>query len=95
MANNQDQQKKLREEVDNLYSAYDGDEERMFRELSPGDCPGTEYLEGVIREALRIHAVLPGSPQRMAPPEGLTIDGTYIPGGTAIYISQFTTTRGV
>lgn len=95
MGNNQDVQKKLRDEVDLLYSAYDGDEEKMFRDLTPNGCPGTQYLEGVIREGLRIYAVLPGSPQRIAPPEGLTIDGTYVPGGTAILISQYTTTRGM
>lgn len=95
MANDQDTQAKLRDEIDALYSAHDGDEEKLFKALAFGNCPNTKYLEGVMREALRIHAVVPGSPQRMAPPEGLTIDGTYIPGGTAIYLSQFTTARGM
>lgn len=93
-ARDQEIQRKLREEVDALYSAFDGDEDKLFEALGRGGCPGTKYLEGVMRESLRINTAFPGSPQRMAPPEGLTIDGTYVPGGTAIYLSQFTTARG-
>lgn len=94
MANNQQQQKKLQEEIDALYADYGGNEEKLFKELAFGGCPNTQYLEGVIREALRINPVVPMSPQRMAPPGGLMIDGTYVPGGTVIYLSQFTSARG-
>lgn len=95
LANDQRSQRKLQEETDALYSTYHGDEEKLFKELAFGGCPNTQHLEGVIREALRVNVVVPMSPQRMAPPEGLTIDGRYIPGGTVIYLSQFVTAKGM
>ncbi|KAH0612790.1 uncharacterized protein H6S33_009170 [Morchella sextelata] len=93
LADNQDQLKILREEIDALYSSYQDDEDRIFKDLAMGKCDNTDHLEGVINEVLRLHPVLPSSPQRMAPPEGITIDNTFVPGNTAIYAPMHTIFR--
>lgn len=41
-------------------------------------------LDGIINETLRLFPLVTVNAPREAPPEGLTINGTYIPGGTVI-----------
>ena len=57
-------------------------------------CPGSEaevrdiqdakYLNGIINEALRLHPAVPSGVLRQTPPEGIDIEGTFIPGGVTI-----------
>jgi tryprostatin B 6-hydroxylase len=54
--------------------------------LDPKDVAKAVHLNGVIHEALRLNPPIPSGYPRVTPPEGLTIAGHYIPGGTTIAI---------
>ncbi|KAL2824314.1 cytochrome P450 [Aspergillus cavernicola] len=43
-----------------------------------------EHLNGVISEALRLFPPTPTEFRRLTPPEGITVDGTFIPGNTNV-----------
>lgn len=47
------------------------------------------HLNGVINEALRLHPPIPTALQRLTPPEGLDIGGTYIPGNVTVWCPQY------
>lgn len=51
------------------------------------------FLDGVCREALRIHAPIPSFLERIAPEAGLTICDYLIPGGTIIGMQAYTNHR--
>jgi cytochrome P450 len=67
---------KLRKELDSFYKPGSDSE---FRELQEA-----VYLNGVINEALRLHPPVPSGVLRVTPPEGVTIGGTFVPGGVTI-----------
>jgi cytochrome P450 len=46
------------------------------------------YLQAVIREGLRIQSPLNGIANRELPPEGLKINGTFVPGGTEVALQE-------
>ncbi|PGH15930.1 hypothetical protein AJ79_02097 [Helicocarpus griseus UAMH5409] len=54
--------------------------------LDPKDVSSAKHLEGIIYEAMRLHPAIPSGYPRLTPPEGISINGTYIPGGTTIMI---------
>ncbi|KAJ0329441.1 hypothetical protein COL5a_003999 [Colletotrichum fioriniae] len=70
--------------------------QRLYEEIAPmhsktlegefavTDLNKLELLEAVITETLRMYAPAPINGPRMAPPEGVTIDGTYIPGNVTL-----------
>ncbi|KAF2714625.1 cytochrome P450 [Pleomassaria siparia CBS 279.74] len=72
-----------------------------LRSLSPGpqaeskavDIPDFKtldalpYLDAVLTETLRLYTAAPGAMYRITPPEGTTIHGHFIPGGTTISAS--------
>lgn len=41
---------------------------------------GLKYVEACLQEAIRMHHPTPGSMPRVLPPQGLVVDGTFIPG---------------
>jgi cytochrome P450 len=43
-----------------------------------------KYLNGIINEALRLHPAVPSGVLRQTPPEGIDIQGNFIPGGVTI-----------
>lgn len=45
----------------------------------------SEFINGCINEALRLHPPVPTALQRITPPEGITIGDTYIPGDTGCW----------
>ncbi|KAK4672007.1 hypothetical protein QC764_610690 [Podospora pseudoanserina] len=51
------------------------------------------YLQGVIYEGLRLYPPFTGIPLKVVPPEGDTIDGKFVPGGTRIAASFWSTGR--
>jgi len=48
-----------------------------------------KHLNGVINEALRLYPVIPTATYRKAPPEGISIGETFIPGGTDVWTPQY------
>ncbi|KAK0648091.1 cytochrome P450 [Cercophora newfieldiana] len=75
-----DEVRKLREEYEPLLAASGKDH------LDPKDVAKAVHLNGVIHEALRLNPPIPSGYPRVTPPEGMTIKGTYIPGGTTVVI---------
>ncbi|KAJ9606210.1 hypothetical protein H2200_009171 [Cladophialophora chaetospira] len=74
--------------------------DRLITEISSlSDSPGWEelesnkYLNNVIEEALRLHAPVPSSLPRNAPPEGAILGGYKIPGGTVCCSQAYTLHR--
>ncbi|KAI9927449.1 hypothetical protein MW887_003062 [Aspergillus wentii] len=51
------------------------------------------HLNAVINEAMRLHPPIPSGMTRLTPPEGITIDGVYIPGNTTLFLPQYPTGR--
>lgn len=62
-------------------------------ELDPKDVSAAKHLNGVIHEALRLHPPIPSGFPRLTPPEGITVNGTYVPGGTTVVIPLWTMSR--
>jgi cytochrome P450 family 628 len=53
------------------------------------------YLNAVINETLRLHPPVPSGLQRMTPPQGVTIAGTFVPGNTIVQVPTHTIFRGM
>jgi len=47
------------------------------------------YIDAIIKETLRLKPVAPTGMSRTTPPEGLEIDGQWIPGNTIVVIPQY------
>ncbi|KAM0169945.1 hypothetical protein ACHAPF_009504 [Botrytis cinerea] len=76
---------KLREEL-----------EPIFTPGSPNECRDIQdapYLNAAINETLRLHPPVPSGLLRQTPAEGLTIDGTYIPGNVVMSAPSWTMGR--
>lgn len=58
-------------------------------EFNVWDFQNAEYLNGVINETLRLHPPVPSGVQRITPPEGVTVDGVFVPGGVNIAVSNW------
>ncbi|KAF2087465.1 cytochrome P450 monooxygenase [Saccharata proteae CBS 121410] len=76
---------RLREEITPKVSA---DGHIVHREIQ--DLP---YLNGVINEGLRLHPPVPTALPRITPPEGITIDGTHIPGNMTVICPAYAIAR--
>ena len=53
------------------------------------------HLNGVINETLRLYPGVPTAMQRLTPPEGLDINGTFVPGNTVVYCPQYAICRSM
>ncbi|KAL5335743.1 cytochrome P450 [Aspergillus crustosus] len=62
-------------------------------EFLHSDIAHLDHLNGVINEVLRLYPAVPTNLQRKTPPEGIVIDGVYIPGETHIYVPLYTLGR--
>ena len=74
--------------VENLRTEIKG----LWKEDTPfnvWDFQNAEYLNGVINEGMRMHPPVPSGVQRITPPEGVTIDGVFVPGGVNIAVSSW------
>jgi len=72
----------LRAEIDHLPRTELGD-------YLDSDLADLKHLSGVINEALRLYPPVPSALPRLTPPEGLTVDGTFIPGNVNVYCPQY------
>lgn len=81
LARDPKQVEKLREELEPLLNGKE--------QLEPKDVSKAVHLNGCIQEALRLHPAIPSGFPRTAPPEGVVINGTFIPGGTTIVIPVY------
>ena len=79
---------KLREEIDLATKEGRASDPITFKEAQQ-----LPYLQAVIKEALRCHPVTGLPMQRLTPPEGATIAGTFIPGGSTVGISAWVAQR--
>lgn len=77
----------LQQEVDEYFNTTE-----KVDSVALGKLP---YLNAVINETLRMHPPVPSGVQRFTPPEGLTIDQTFIPGNTIVQIPWHTMFRGM
>ncbi|KAJ9660997.1 hypothetical protein H2201_006725 [Coniosporium apollinis] len=78
---------KLRSEIDGAIK--DG---RISSPIRDSEARQLPYLQACIREALRIYPPVTGILEKVVPPEGDTVNGIFIPGGT--FIGQCTWALG-
>ena len=72
---------KLREEIEQIWN--------QKTEFSVWDFQNARYLNGVINEALRLYPPVPSGVMRLTPPEGVTIDDAFVPGGVNISVPNW------
>ncbi|KAI1841941.1 hypothetical protein JX266_011911 [Neoarthrinium moseri] len=85
LARNPDALRTLQREVDELHETSENVDGTALGKL--------KYLDAVINEALRLHPPVPSGVQRMTPPEGVTIDNTFIPGNSIVQVPSYTMFR--
>ncbi|KAG9235555.1 cytochrome P450 [Amylocarpus encephaloides] len=78
---NPDKYKKL---CDEIRGAFEEEKEIRYEKL--GELP---YLNAVIEEGLRIHPPVPTGLLRTVPKDGDTVDGFWVPGGTAVSVGSW------
>lgn len=76
---------KLRAELDPLVGASG--------EITHSKIIKAEHLNGLIYETLRLNPPVPSAMYRLTPPEGITINGTFIPGTTQVFCPQYVLSR--
>ena len=54
--------------------------------VNEADFEKLEYTEQVLKETLRLHAPFFASFPKETPPEGMTLNGYHIPGGTQVMV---------
>ena len=81
LAANPSHLQKVRSEIKQLWPAGEPFNVRQFQ--------NAEYMNGVINEALRMHPAVPSGVQRLTPPEGITIDGVWVPGGVNVAVPNY------
>ena len=84
LAKQPEEVKKLRDE---LRPMAQGD----WTDINIRDC---QHLNGAIHESLRLHPPVPSGLERKVPAGGATINGTYLPADTIIWMPQYVISRG-
>lgn len=62
-------------------------------EFTNNDLSKIDYLEAVINETLRLENAVANNAPRLTPPEGIVVDGTWIPGGVAVRVPGYAMQR--
>ncbi|KAF4457417.1 hypothetical protein F53441_658 [Fusarium austroafricanum] len=86
LARHPDVYQKLRKEVDELLDQEDPHLHSALAKL--------KYLQAVIDETMRLYPAIPSGLQRITPPQGLQIDGTFVPGNMIVQTPPYTLNRG-
>ncbi|PWY87104.1 L-ornithine-N5-monooxygenase [Aspergillus sclerotioniger CBS 115572] len=73
------------EEVEKLRAELAPYVESESLEFSDDKISHLGHLNGVINEALRLYPAVPSAMERVTPPEGLSVDGVFIPGNTTVF----------
>lgn len=74
---------RLREEIDQGIA-----EGRISSPITNAEAKALPYLQAVILETRRYHPINIGTFPKVVPPEGDTLAGQFVPGGTKIAINQ-------
>ncbi|KAK4222043.1 Tryprostatin B 6-hydroxylase [Podospora fimiseda] len=61
--------------------------------LSHDNLITVSLLDAVINETMRLHPPVASGTQRVTPPEGMYVGGTYIPGDVIVYVPSYTVFR--
>ncbi|CCF34289.1 benzoate 4-monooxygenase cytochrome P450 [Colletotrichum higginsianum] len=85
LAQHKEHAQRLREEIDDYFAHNENPEHLSLSKL--------QFLQACIDETLRLHPTVPSGLQRMTPPEGMEIDGTFIPGDTIVQVPNHTMFR--
>lgn len=83
LAKHQEYQERLFEEVKTVFG------QTMPDEFTSGDLGKLELLEAIINETMRIDNPVANNAGRTTPPEGIVVDGTWIPGGVAVRVPGY------
>lgn len=54
-------------------------------EFTASDLGSVELLDSITNEAMRMHSPAPLNGPRSVPPEGIEVDGTFLPGGINVF----------
>lgn len=65
----------------------------MVNRQDPTALATLPHLNGTINESMRLLPAILTFGSRVTPPEGLTIEGTFIPGNAKICVSRYTIGR--
>lgn len=87
LCKNPDEIAKLRAELDPIMASQT---DATFNVNTVQTC---EHLTGVINEALRLHPPVPSGVLRVTPPEGVEVNGRYLPGDITVGIPMHTLNR--
>ncbi|KAB5572301.1 cytochrome P450 [Coniochaeta sp. 2T2.1] len=91
LAKNPAKNDRLRREVDDAVSS--GRLQDKDGIMSWTDAQKLPYLDACIKEVFRIHPAIGFILERVVPPQGMDIDGHFIPGGTVVGCSPWTIHR--
>lgn len=80
LAKDPSRQPTLREAVASSYGT------QIPGQFSDKGLEAVDYLNAFINEALRMYTPVCNNGQRTTPPEGIVVDGTFIPGGTQVTV---------
>jgi cytochrome P450 len=80
-------QRELRSEIDNVVPAH-----QSLRFSHIGNLP---FLEGAIKETLRLHPPVPSGLPRETPQEGIWVDDIHISGGICVSIPTWSIHHGM
>ncbi|RFU25190.1 hypothetical protein B7463_g11145, partial [Scytalidium lignicola] len=71
---------KLKDEVSTVFG------KSISGEFTHADLSSLDILNAIINESLRMHSPTCSNGARSTPPEGLSVDGVFIPGGVTIFV---------
>jgi cytochrome P450 len=83
LAKHQEYQARLADEVGTVFG------KTIPGELASGDLAKLELLEAVINETMRLDNPVANNAGRTTPPEGIVVDGVWIPGGVAVRVPGY------